>query len=524
YQVQTVTLETYPGFYLTGTLFLPPGEGPFPAILSPHGHWSEGRFEDIERASIPGRALNFAKRGFAVFSYSMIGYNETEDFFPHRFDTPQYQLWGFSAMGLQLWNSIRALDYLGSRKEVDADRIGMTGASGGGTQTFLLTAIDDRIRVAAPVNMISAHFQGGCICENAPLLRHSINNVEIGSLAAPRPLLLVSTSGDWTLNTPNLEFPAIQQIYSLFDASSRVENAHFDYPHNYNKATRESVYTWFEKWLGNQTSSEQESPFILPPSTTANAVLPDTPLSEPQLFASFKAQGTQHLLLNTPTSWSQLNTFKASYGRALEHSLYVEEELPVELTTVKATDHTAASDAILIIHGSSGESHQKAKKIAEAYSAKGILAAMLTNTNSLDGFNQPIDSVSYWTTYNPTFAQAKVHRIISAARTLNARPDVRHVDLIGLDDAGAHTLLARSQLSFIRTTQVDFNGLAYESDDIFLKHLQIPLLRRAGDFKTAVAMTVPGSLTIQNLPNSELKSWIRRLYNELGAGDMLSFE
>ena len=127
-----MVLETWPGFYLTGTLYRPTsGSGPFPAILSAHGHWEGGRFEDTELASVPGRAVSLARQGYVVFSYSMVGYNETSDRFPHRFSAPAYELWGFSAMGLQLWNSIRALDFLAEQPDVDPERIGMTGASGG---------------------------------------------------------------------------------------------------------------------------------------------------------------------------------------------------------------------------------------------------------------------------------------------------------------------------------------------------------------------------------------------------------
>ncbi len=111
FTAQGVTLETMPGFYLTGTLYKPTGNGPFPAILSAHGHWSTGRFEHSDMASVPSRAIHLARQGFLVFSYSMIGYNELKDDFPHLFDAPAYQLWGFSASGLQTWNSLRALDF-----------------------------------------------------------------------------------------------------------------------------------------------------------------------------------------------------------------------------------------------------------------------------------------------------------------------------------------------------------------------------------------------------------------------------
>ena len=144
---------------------------------------------------------------------------------------------------------MRAVDFLLSLDDVDPERIGCTGESGGGTQTFMLAAIDPRVRVVAPVNMISAHFQGGCVCENAPGLRSSTYNVEIAALAAPRPMLMVSATGDWTANTPSVEYPAVRSIYRLYDAGDRLDWVQVDAPHNYNAESRDHVYRWFARWF-----------------------------------------------------------------------------------------------------------------------------------------------------------------------------------------------------------------------------------------------------------------------------------
>ena len=521
YRIRTVAVETWPGFYLTGTLFYPPGDGPFPAVLSAHGHWSEGRFEDIERASIPGRALTLARQGYLVFSYSMIGYNETKDLFPHKFDEPHYQLWGFSAMGLQLWNSLRALDLVESLPEVDPSKIGMTGASGGGTQTFLLTAIDDRIGVSAPVNMISAHFQGGCICENAPLLRHDLNNVEIGALAAPRPLLLVSTTGDWTVHTPDREFPAIQEIYRLFGAEDHVRNEHFDYPHNYNQDSREAVYGWFSTWLLDKNGPTEESPFKLPESARTEAPLPSAPASPDELFISFKEMAQHQLELDPSAGLQAINEYKSSLGKAMEHVLSLPRILQPKLNLMAPGSRNGASDGILIVHDGSEAGLKKANQEANLHLAEGKVAALLSlsKSNVL-----PPDSISYWTTYNPTPAQQSVHAVISAANFLHDQPDINHVDLTGLGTAGPLTMLARSQIPFIRQTTIDFNHTGFDSDAQFLEHANIPLIRRAGDFKTASVLIFPDHLEIKNLPEGPLLNWIHSLYNELGASDMLSLE
>lgn len=247
YTVEKVLLETMPGFYLGGNLYRPLGRsGPFPAIVSPHGHWAYGRLENTNLASIPGRCINLARQGFVVFSYDMVGYDDTMQM-PHVATGKREQLWGFGLLGMQLWDSIRAIDFLETIPDVDRERIGATGASGGATQILMLQAIDDRIKFSSPVNMISSIYQGGSPCENAPLLRIGTNNMEIAALMAPRPMLMVSTTQDWTKNTPRVEFPAMQAMYRLYDKEVNVQTYEVDAPHNYNRESREAVYRFFAK-------------------------------------------------------------------------------------------------------------------------------------------------------------------------------------------------------------------------------------------------------------------------------------
>ena len=157
YSIEKVILQTYLGFFLGGNLYRPLGkEGPFPAVASPHGHWRYGRLENGELNSVPTRAINLAKQGYVVFAYDMVGYNDTRQF-PHAaIGGQREELWGVGLLGLQLWNSIRAVDFLETLSDVDRNRIGATGASGGATQVMMLTAADDRIKFSSPVNMVSS--------------------------------------------------------------------------------------------------------------------------------------------------------------------------------------------------------------------------------------------------------------------------------------------------------------------------------------------------------------------------------
>src|SRR5205085_10622604 len=127
YSIEKVLLQTLPGYYLGGNLYRPLGKsGKFPAVLTPHGHWTYGRLEHTELASIPARSINLARQGYVVFAYDMVGYNDTTQT-PHAFGNPREQLWSFGPLGLQLWNSIRSLDFLHSLPDVDGDKIAMTG-------------------------------------------------------------------------------------------------------------------------------------------------------------------------------------------------------------------------------------------------------------------------------------------------------------------------------------------------------------------------------------------------------------
>ena len=257
YSIEKVAIETMPGYWLGGNLFRPLNRpGKHPGIASPHGHWTYGRLEHQPLASVPARAINLARQGFVVFTYDMVGYTDTIQT-PHAFGDEREQLWGFGPLGLQLWNSIRVVDFLQSLPDVDPQKIGATGASGGGTQTFLLAAVDDRVKFSAPVNMISSIMQGGSPCENAPGLRIDANNMELGALMAPRPMLMVSATGDWTRNTPKVEYPALRKIWDLYDAGALLETVQIDAPHNYNKESREAVYRFFGKHVLARPDAEK---------------------------------------------------------------------------------------------------------------------------------------------------------------------------------------------------------------------------------------------------------------------------
>ncbi len=287
YTVEKAYFESLPGFYVTGSLYRPVGvTGKRPAVLCPHGHWSNGRFYDagVEsvkkqigekgekfleggRSPLQARCVQLARMGCVVFHYDMLGYADSVQLsyqLVHKFGKQRPEMnalknWGFYStqaeanfqhmMGLQTWNSIRAIDFLESLPDVDPKRIAVTGGSGGGTQSFVLAAVDKRPAVAVPAVMVSTAMQGGCTCENCCLLRVGTGNVEMAALISPRPLL-VTAADDWTKEMPTKGFPELQAHYKLMGIPDRVSLfAAVQFKHNYNSQSRHAMYHWLNKHL-----------------------------------------------------------------------------------------------------------------------------------------------------------------------------------------------------------------------------------------------------------------------------------
>jgi hypothetical protein len=271
YTIEKVYFASMPGHYVTGNLYRPKNAAPgakLPVILSPHGHWKDGRLYEAPEAEVKkalsagaektaesarfplqARPVGLARMGCIVFQYDMVGYADSKPI-EHRkgFTAADAEAHLENFMGLQTWNSIRALDFLLTLPDADPARVAITGASGGGTQTMILAAVDPRVAVAVPAVMVSQNMQGGCVCENSSLLRVNTNNIEFASLFAPKPQGMTAAN-DWTQDIEQHGYPTIKQVYGLFNAGGDVEAWHRPFPHNYNQVSRELMYNFLNKHL-----------------------------------------------------------------------------------------------------------------------------------------------------------------------------------------------------------------------------------------------------------------------------------
>jgi dienelactone hydrolase len=566
YSIEKVVLETLPGFTLSGNLYTPAKlSGRVPGLLCPHGHWEDGRVNP----EVQHRCIRWAKLGAVVFMYDMVGYNDSKPF-THAFLNDHLRRWGFSLAGLQTWNSIRALDWLCARPDVDPARIGCTGESGGGTQTFLLTALDPRIKVAAPVVMVSDSFQGGCVCENAAGLRHGTDNVEFAALCAPRPMILVGASGDWTSKTMTNAFPAIRGVYSLIGSTDRIEASVFDFPHNYNQTSRNAVYAFMGRWLlgiedstrTREGTQQPEKPEQLWTFGAGHPAPKDRKTPEQLESDLIKQLGEQIDGMSPAASHGN-----SAFWQAARDFLRVSLANRVGLVnpapeSLKAREvRRLAREGLTIVHEEVGRrAHGEAIPVvrliplqptgrltviadprgkAALADASGqpstLVRELLADGQSVVGFDplligeaHPSQSVNHrpdtvhFETYNPSLAADQIQDLATVLSWARAQPDVREVNLVGQGLAGFQVLLALPRLEGLGRTAVDLEEVSIsDGSGAIPPALDLPGLFQFGGFRAAAALAAPAPLWIARAGSGFQTSWPEQAYAFAGAPQVL---
>jgi dienelactone hydrolase len=552
YSIEKVYFLSFPGFYVAGNLYRPlsQGKGPFPAILNPHGHWSNGRMADTKDGSIAARCISFARQGMIAFSYDMVGFNDTH-FADSPTNRPFYEvhrlfatdetdlLWNISLMGLQTWNSLRAVDFLESLPDADTKRLACTGESGGGTQTFMLGAIEERLAAQAPVVMVSHIMQGGCLCENAPGLRVEYSNMEIAAAAAPRPQILVAATGDWTKDTPKVEGPSIEHIYRLLGAPEKFHYVQFDFGHNYNQTSREAVYEWFGKWLPQQPATTPYKETNYQKELDENlrvfpdGQLPPGALTQGQFIESLRDLHRSEWNALVPRDKESLNRFQKVMRPAWQHTLQLEEhqgEAVVQSEKlVTSGDRFAASvtfrragedvavlatywappdiltqrgPRLVIVAGaeetsSKGQGAPKPSGLTEAILQKGIAVLAVNGYSSAEPSDQ---FTNFYCTYNRTKLQSRVRDLLTvcaSTETIDPRgPIPFRVALAGTGSAGLWALLAAPGAEAVAADAASVNSegeRALLAPDVFC-----PGLLAMGGFEAGPMLVPTHPLLVHN--------------------------
>lgn len=587
YTVEKVYLESFPGHFVTGNLYRPKGrEGRLPGVLCPHGHWANGRFYDaghdnLQKELVQGaerfdpagryplqaRCVQLARMGCVVFHYDMIGYADSVQL-EHRpglrekmntaenwgYFSPQAELRLQNMMGLQTYNSTRTLDWFISLPDVDPKRIAVTGASGGGTQTFILCAIDPRPAVAFPAVMVSTAMQGGCTCENASYLRVDSGNVEIAGLIAPRPLGMTAAD-DWTKEIETKGLPELKQLYKMLGVENLVmARPLLHFPHNYNYVSRAVMYQWVNKHLTlglKEPIVEQDfQPLSVAEMTVWNDSHPKPPSGddyERSLVKWITQDSRKQMEALIPNDAASLAKYREAIGGAVD--VMIGRGLP-EPGAVKAAERKEEDrgDSVLIkqlirypaeqeevpclelrpkswnrravvwvhpqgkqgLFDEDGQARPAVKRLLAAGVA--VVGLDLFGQGEFTADGKPIakpringsgrgswaEYAGYTFGYNhPVFAQ-RVHDILSAVALLKSE-GAQSVDLVGLEGAGRWVAAAKAQAGdAVGRTVADTDGFRFANLGAFDDPDFLPGGAKYLDLPGMVALGAPGPLWLSD--------------------------
>lgn len=557
YVIENVYFTSLPGFYLTGTLFRPKGPGPFPGVLNTHGHARNGRHHDAgakaaDRFPYQARCASLAKLGCVAFLYDMVGYADSQQL-RHPTDAPksrvpdgvddleglECELHGVSTLGLQTWNSIRALDYLASRPDVDPRRLACTGESGGATQTLLLMMADPRLAAAAPVCMVSPGFQGDCTCEQAALAKVGTDTVEYCAAFAPKPLLILCATGDWTKDLPEDGGPEIRATYTLMGASNNLEIVRHNAPHNYNRMSRETMYNWLNRTFGLGHSEPILEPPLDPIDVKELAVFDAT---HPRPADALDATGLRAFLFRSAQNrLERLKAMPASeefqtiLNVALRHM--IADDLPNAVEARITAETLGAShreQQLILSRHEAGEQvvaclkepAQKAKRavvivqpvttshsLADALVAAGEAALMVQPF--LTGPAAPAAppaTTGFFPCFNRTLLANRVHDILTGITFLRHRTGLNSVDLVGVGEAGPWCLLAQGLCgNAVGRLFADHAAFSFQSVRTVSDPMYLPGALRYGDLITFAGLGTASELFLSGAQGLDA-SWLKSAY------------
>jgi dienelactone hydrolase len=606
YTVERVSFESHEGLYVTGSLYRPKagGDQKRPAVLCPHGHWNNGRFYDHGEAQIKrqlesggeqfelsgryplqARCVQLARMGCVVFLYDMLGYADNTTLSSqliHGFRTQRPELssperWGLfsaqselrllNALGLQTWNSIRAIDWIETLPDVDPQRIAVTGASGGGTQTFLVGCVDPRPIAFFPAVMVSTAMQGGCTCENASYLRVGTGNIELAAMLAPRTVG-ISAANDWTKELETKGLPELKQHFAMLGVADRISGKHFPFEHNYNHPSRMMMYGVFQKALKLPEGEIVERDFV--PLSKEEATVWDAGHPQPpggddgelKVLRGFAAEFEQQLAKLEPTDASSLAEYRRVVGGGWDVLLGrdLKSTGQAEYETVGETERSGFKQYQGLVHNrthgeqlpivslipenwnrrfvlwltdtgkaglfdGSGNPSPAVKRLLDA--GTGVVGADLLYQGEFLADGQPLTAtrsvknprefLGYTTGYNhPLFSQ-RVHdvlSIIAAARAHDSGPEAIH--LAGFGNAALYAAAAAVQAgNAVGKLAIGTGGDRFASITEIRDPMLLPGAVRYGDVPGLLALRSPQPLWLHG-EGTEAPQSVRAAYRAAG--------
>ncbi|TWU17389.1 Acetyl xylan esterase (AXE1) [Novipirellula galeiformis] len=588
FTVEKVYFESLPGHFVSGLLFRPEGEvtGKRPAVLSPHGHG--GRLHDYGEAKMDAliesgaelyresgrfpklaRCAQLARMGCVTFIFDMLGYVDSEQISRHRahgyakrhpgLETAEN--WGFygaqaegrlhSIFGLQTWNCVRSLDFLASLSDVDAERMAVTGGSGGGTQTIMIGAIDERPIAGFPNGMVSTSMQGGCTCENCSLLRIGTGNVELAALFAPRPQAMTAAN-DWTKEMMTKGYPELRQLYAMLGVEENVYcEPMLHFPHNYNAVSRSIMYSWMNKHLGlglEEPIKELDwKPLTAEEYTVWNDEHPAPPKGddyERKLLKQMDQRDRAALFNHAPANESETETYFATVraawetliGRGMPNATDIErtnvwketranyieigdlltlkskgEQLPVVSVYPKSDKWN--KKVMLWIDGQGksgmfpgGKPHADLLRLVDAGYAvvavdlygQGEFVTDSETPSQNRTVKNPRTFAGYTYGYNDTMFARRVHDILTVTAWIHGdEHEAKSLQAIGVNGGGPLLAAARAIAGAqIASAAIDTEGFRFASLEDWRAPDFVPGAIKYGDLPTLLALSAPNRLWI----------------------------
>ncbi len=530
--IENIQVETLPGLYVMGNLYRPKVvRDRLPLVLHPHGHGMRSRTLPLSVASVPHRTMNHALNGFAAFAWSMVAHDEDMMQIEHRalLSGPEKKVCnvlGLSVFGLQLHNGMKMIDYLSRRKDIDSQRIGCTGESGGATQTYYLAALDDRIKVTAPAVMLSGHYQGGCVCENAPHLHLEYSTPHYAALIAPRPMLLTGCTGDWTHHMRERELSRMRDLYRLYDREDAVDGFFQDEKHNYNRQSRERVYAWMMKWLMDPKFTKKRIPESKKPIPKPEQLLVhDTPVppvkgvirskkalidtwmklherpdavDETRSLLSLELPVKSDVLVRnrTPKHASRgkvLADNRIDYGRFSESShlscrfVVPEKGRPSHLVLGKWPSSNAWRTFV-------SKPPKAVQKLIDA--GDGVIVPLLFGQQlprEIAAYREGIESSYLYTSYNRTMHEHQAGDILTTVRLAQIEMgiDPASIRIVAEKGISLVALVVWSALCARKDIGVfagDFSGIEFSNPKSWVRNAYFPLILRGGGMKSLVRL------------------------------------